>query len=67
MNHGPKFQKVSSNSFLGSVADGQLMADIKDDVRKMQSKGNYGDGKQSGSSWPGLTRRVLVRWAEIER
>jgi len=30
------------------VAHEQLMADIKDDVKRMQAKGNYGDGESPG-------------------
>lgn len=49
MNHGPKFQKVRREMRLCSqtplIQPLQLMAEIKADVREMQAKGNYGDGK----------------------
>jgi len=42
------------------------MADIKDDVRKMQAKGNYGDGSLPRPYDYLLMCRLLVRRAEIE-
>ena len=74
MNHGPGFQKVRSSIKHGARCSTQLMADIKADVRQMQARGYFGDGKLfsrpldeltcQASGQMGTDSRIASRWEE---
>lgn len=59
MNHGKEFQQVHIERWPG--ANKQLNKDIKADVARMQSQGNYGDGALIADGLSSLlTLRFLV-------